>query len=60
LYYVSDGGTVWVEVDEESAEPDEGTPTGLAGGTTHPLVREFGRFAYLEGKIRFGNRLNVE
>jgi non-lysosomal glucosylceramidase len=50
LYYVSDGGTVWVEVDENSAEADEETSAGVAGCTAHPLVREYGRFAYLEGK----------
>ena len=39
LYFISDGGTVWVDPLEEN----EDLP---------PLVREYGRFAYLEGEWR--------
>jgi non-lysosomal glucosylceramidase len=40
LYFISDGGTVWLDVDKDSSED---------GGAANPVVVEFGRFAYLEG-----------
>ena len=39
LYFVSDGGTVWLD-------PMEGNSQVF----THPLVKEYSKFAYLEGK----------
>ena len=45
LYYVSDGGTVWLDpvLDE----------TGGAGKEELlPLIKEYGKFAYLEGTLR--------
>lgn len=45
LYFISDGGTVWVESVEEF-------PHGVRHKHTwsHELVREYGRFGYLEGR----------
>ncbi|XP_065764445.1 non-lysosomal glucosylceramidase isoform X2 [Muntiacus reevesi] len=44
LYFLADGGTVWLEV------PEDCLPEELAGGMgqLRPLLREYGRFAYLE------------
>uniref|UniRef100_H2YFL0 Glucosylceramidase n=1 Tax=Ciona savignyi TaxID=51511 RepID=H2YFL0_CIOSA len=36
LYYITDGGTVWLEVDEEIQNSD--------------FLKEYGKFAYLEGQ----------
>uniref|UniRef100_A0A4W4EJD8 Non-lysosomal glucosylceramidase n=1 Tax=Electrophorus electricus TaxID=8005 RepID=A0A4W4EJD8_ELEEL len=50
LYFVADGGTVWVELPEDSdisgglRSKDGGLP-----GQPH-IVKEYGRFAYLEGQ----------
>ncbi|XP_065764446.1 non-lysosomal glucosylceramidase isoform X3 [Muntiacus reevesi] len=46
LYFLADGGTVWLEV------PEDCLPEELAGGMgqLRPLLREYGRFAYLEGQ----------
>ena len=45
LYFLADGGTVWLEV------PEDCLPEELASGMgqLRPLLREYGRFAYLEG-----------
>ena len=45
LYFISDGGTVWIE-----------TPEQVTNGhfKTYDLVKEYGRFVYLEGEaVRF-------
>ncbi|XP_055282970.1 non-lysosomal glucosylceramidase isoform X2 [Moschus berezovskii] len=44
LYFLADGGTVWLEVSEDSL------PEELVGGMgqLRPLLQEYGRFAYLE------------
>ena len=39
LYFVSDGGTVWLDPMEGNSQV-----------STHPLVKEYSKFAYLEGK----------
>ncbi|XP_045879389.1 non-lysosomal glucosylceramidase isoform X2 [Meles meles] len=46
LYFLADGGTVWLEVPEDSL-PDE-----LVGSMCQlrPILREYGRFGYLEGQ----------
>ncbi|KAM9329739.1 non-lysosomal glucosylceramidase [Gastrophryne carolinensis] len=51
LYFMADGGTVWVEVAAESSEDDELLKMGhrhLPG--MRGLLQEYGRFAYLEGQ----------
>ncbi|XP_028821210.1 non-lysosomal glucosylceramidase [Denticeps clupeoides] len=50
LYYVADGGTVWVELPEES--DISGGLRSEEGGlpAQPPIVKEYGRFAYLEGQ----------
>lgn len=45
LYFLADGGTVWLEVPEDSL-PEE------LGGNMHqlrPILQDYGRFGYLEG-----------
>lgn len=44
LYFLADGGTVWLEV------PEDSLPEELVGsmGQLRPLLQEYGRFAYLE------------
>lgn len=51
LYYVSDGGTVWVQPAEQSGEPVDRVPA---------LVKDIGHFAYLEGhEYRMYNTYDV-
>ncbi|XP_042303811.1 non-lysosomal glucosylceramidase-like [Sceloporus undulatus] len=47
LYFLADGGTVWVELLPEDG-PSLDASQGLSG--LLPVVGEFGRFAYLEGQ----------
>lgn len=47
LYFISDGGTVWLDIKEDP-------------NCKHQLVRDFGRFAYLEGhEYRMYNTYDV-
>jgi non-lysosomal glucosylceramidase len=47
LYFLSDGGTLWVDVDKEEKSGND-------------LIREYGRFAYLEGhEYRMYNTYDV-
>uniref|UniRef100_A0A2R9CAF6 Non-lysosomal glucosylceramidase n=1 Tax=Pan paniscus TaxID=9597 RepID=A0A2R9CAF6_PANPA len=45
LYFLADGGTVWLEVLEDSL-PEE---LGRNMCHLHPTLRDYGRFGYLEG-----------
>ena len=45
LYFISDGGTVWVE----APEPSSGETNGHF--KCYDLVKEYGRFGYLEGRL---------
>uniref|UniRef100_A0A4X2L2T2 Non-lysosomal glucosylceramidase n=1 Tax=Vombatus ursinus TaxID=29139 RepID=A0A4X2L2T2_VOMUR len=46
LYFLADGGTVWLEVTEETTiEEFDGMMSQL-----RPTLQEYGRFAYLEGQ----------
>ena len=47
LYYVSDGGTVWVD----PVESVDGRIVPLRNNTAPALVQEYGKFAYLEGEV---------
>ncbi|XP_062828747.1 non-lysosomal glucosylceramidase [Anolis carolinensis] len=47
LYFLSDGGTLWVEFQPEDA-PSLAAGQGLSG--LLPVLKEYGRFAYLEGQ----------
>ena len=38
VYFVSDGGTVWIDVDLDDAED------------VPEIIKDYGRFAYLEGE----------
>lgn len=52
LYFVVDGGTVWTELPED-ADVSGGVRSEDGGLPAQPaVVKEYGRFAYLEGKIR--------
>lgn len=56
LYFVADGGTVWTELPED-ADVSGGVRTEDRGLPAQPaVVKEYGRFAYLEGKYQ-GKRL---
>lgn len=50
LYFVADGGTVWTELPED-ADVSGGLRPEDGGLPAQPaVVKEYGRFAYLEGK----------
>ncbi|KAM4536826.1 non-lysosomal glucosylceramidase isoform 1-T2 [Odontesthes bonariensis] len=50
LYFVADGGTVWTELPED-ADVSGGVRSEDGGLPAQPaVVREYGRFAYLEGQ----------
>lgn len=50
LYFVVDGGTVWTELPED-ADVSGGVRSEDGGLPAQPaVVKEYGRFAYLEGK----------
>jgi len=51
LYFLTDGGTIWVELPPDCCAEDLQGPAGA--GLTHllPVLREYGRFAYLEGNL---------
>ncbi|XP_042820441.1 non-lysosomal glucosylceramidase isoform X3 [Panthera tigris] len=46
LYFLADGGTVWLEV------PEDSLPEELVGSMCQlrPILQEYGRFGYLEGQ----------
>ena len=47
LYFISDGGTIWVDIDKEEKSGND-------------LIKEYGRFAYLEGhEYRMYNTYDV-
>jgi len=51
LYFVVDGGTVWTELPED-ADVSGGVRGEDGGLPAQPaVIKEFGRFAYLEGKM---------
>jgi non-lysosomal glucosylceramidase len=53
LYFVSDGGSVWLEVDDVTDQPSNDN----AGSK---ILRDYGRFAYLEGhEYRMYNTYDV-
>ncbi|XP_033108066.1 non-lysosomal glucosylceramidase-like [Anneissia japonica] len=60
LYYISDGGTIWVDLAD-----DPGTSNGEVNNETlkpghAKLIKEYGRFAYLEGhEYRMYNTYDV-
>ncbi|XP_062984437.1 non-lysosomal glucosylceramidase [Elgaria multicarinata webbii] len=47
LYFLADGGTIWVEL-----LPEDAASQGLSQGLSQllPVLQEYGRFAYLEGQ----------
>lgn len=55
LYFIADGGTVWTELPEE-ADVSGGVRTEDGGLPAQPsVVKEYGRFAYLEGNAEARN-----
>ena len=46
LYFMTDGGGIWVDIQEEFPNGEHNPQSRAA-----PLVREYGRFAYLEGRF---------
>lgn len=54
LYFVMDGGTIWLELPPDCLPQDlqgPGRGRGEGGSLSHflPVLWEYGRFAYLEG-----------
>ena len=43
LYFIADGGTVWVDIDEKAIEAE------AISDAHRDILRNYGRFAYLEG-----------
>ncbi|XP_077646523.1 non-lysosomal glucosylceramidase-like [Lonchura striata] len=50
LYFMTDGGTIWVEVPPDCCAEDLQGPAGAGLSHLLPVLREYGRFAYLEGQ----------
>lgn len=67
LYFIADGGTVWLCVDEQPTGAGAGTTAGASGIGTAPAALPwddprlaYGRFAYLEGhEYRMYNTYDV-
>lgn len=59
LYFVADGGTVWVELPED-ADVSGGLRSDKGGLPAQPpVVKEYGRFAYLEGEQNILHRFRA-
>ncbi|XP_059692998.1 non-lysosomal glucosylceramidase-like [Haemorhous mexicanus] len=50
LYFLTDGGTIWMEVPPDCCAEDLQGPAGAGLSHLLPVLREYGRFAYLEGQ----------
>uniref|UniRef100_A0A8C0U3X6 Non-lysosomal glucosylceramidase n=2 Tax=Cyanistes caeruleus TaxID=156563 RepID=A0A8C0U3X6_CYACU len=50
LYFMTDGGTIWMEVSPDCCAEDLQGPAGAGLSHLLPVLREYGRFAYLEGQ----------
>ncbi|NXE43698.1 GBA2 glucosylceramidase, partial [Ptilorrhoa leucosticta] len=50
LYFMTDGGTIWMEVPPDCCAQDLQGPAGAGLSHLLPVLREYGRFAYLEGQ----------
>ncbi|XP_067171616.1 non-lysosomal glucosylceramidase isoform X3 [Apteryx mantelli] len=50
LYFLTDGGTIWVELPPDCCAEDVQGPAGAGLSQLLPVLREYGRFAYLEGQ----------
>ncbi|KAJ7425461.1 non-lysosomal glucosylceramidase [Pitangus sulphuratus] len=50
LYFMTDGGTIWMEVPPDCCAEDLQGPAGAGLSHLFPFLREYGRFAYLEGQ----------
>ncbi|XP_010007086.1 PREDICTED: non-lysosomal glucosylceramidase [Chaetura pelagica] len=50
LYFTTDGGTIWVELPPDCCAEDVQGPGGAGLSHLLPVLREYGRFAYLEGQ----------
>ncbi|XP_049651737.1 non-lysosomal glucosylceramidase-like [Accipiter gentilis] len=50
LYFVTDGGTIWVELPPDCHAEDLQGPAGAGLSHLLPVLGEYGRFAYLEGQ----------
>ncbi|NXE71625.1 GBA2 glucosylceramidase, partial [Calcarius ornatus] len=50
LYFLTDGGTIWMEVPPECRAEELQGPAGVGLSHLLPVLREYGRFAYLEGQ----------
>lgn len=58
LYFVSDGGTVWVDPASSSSLVNS-RKRPVDSEDIHPLVLKYGRFAYLEGRLEITVVLSV-
>ncbi|NXF27060.1 GBA2 glucosylceramidase, partial [Rhodinocichla rosea] len=50
LYFLTDGGTIWMEVPPDCRAEELQGPAGAGLSHLLPVLREYGRFAYLEGQ----------
>ncbi|XP_010218121.1 PREDICTED: non-lysosomal glucosylceramidase [Tinamus guttatus] len=50
LYFLTDGGTIWVELPPDCCEEDVQGPVDTGLSQLLPVLQEYGRFAYLEGQ----------
>lgn len=48
---MTDGGTIWVELPPDCCAEDLRGPAGAGLSHLLPVLREYGRFAYLEGNL---------
>lgn len=49
---MTDGGTIWVELPPDCCAEDLQGPEGAGLSHLLPVLREYGRFAYLEGNLQ--------
>lgn len=49
---MTDGGTIWVELPPDCCAEDLQGPAGAGLSHLLPVLREYGRFAYLEGNLQ--------
>ncbi|KAM4878822.1 non-lysosomal glucosylceramidase [Sylvia borin] len=50
LYFMTDGGTIWMEVPPDCCAEELQGPAGAGLSHLLPVLQEYGRFAYLEGQ----------
>lgn len=51
LYFMTDGGTIWLDLPPDCLPQDLQGPGAAKLSHLLPVLREYGRFAYLEGNL---------